>query len=530
MRLDTAKLVYGALLSASLLLTACGGGDSQREVVAAAPSVVSPVAVPVITSMGTDFYLTLPDHLCSSNPAACTNALVTNTLIVAGPAATTGEVTFNSVVTPFSIVAGGQAVITLDSAVVLTANETVEAKGIHVTAMSPVSVHVVSANVGSADGYLALPTPGLGTRYYVMSYASAGFTGSEFAVVATQNNTTVSITPTAAGATKPAGVAFTVLLNSGETYLFENPAHADMTGTLVTADKPVAVFSGHRCTNVPSGVGYCDYLVEQLPDVSLWGKTYHTSQFSGRARYTVRVIASQDGTTITTMPAGLIAGTLNASQFVDVDLTGAGEFVSNNPVFLAQFMRGYADDTAAKGDPSMVLVTPAEMGMTDATFGVHGLAGTSGAFLNVVTETAALANLKLDNVVVNPAFFTPIGGPSIYSVGTIPVAAGAHSLLGAVPYSALVYDYGISLNAVSYAYPVATKLSLPVTVPAPAPVPTPASAPTGCETDRHHDEHEHDEQQTGDQHQADTVEHFSQAKRAIDSHHEAENEDDHECH
>ncbi|MBI3479376.1 MAG: IgGFc-binding protein [Nitrosomonadales bacterium] len=487
MRSDRAGLTQGALLLTSFVLTACGGGAATQK---SMTQKAAPAPAPVITSIGTDFYLTLPDHLCTSAPAKCNNAPVNNRLIVAGATATTGNVTFNGVTTPFSVTAGGEAVLALDPAVVLTANEMVEAKAIHVTALSPVSVHVVSENPTSADGYLALPTPGLGTKYYVMSYASIRYTGSEFAVAATQNSTTVSITPTAAGATKPVGTTFTVLLNAGETYQFANPANADMTGTLVAADKPVAVVSGHRCTDIPSGVGYCDYIVEQLPDVSVWGKTFHTSPFSGRARYTVRVMASVNGTTLTTIPAGLIPGTLNAGQFVDVDLTGAGEFVSNNPVLMAQFMRGYADDLAGKGDPSMVLVTPAEMGMTDATFGVHGLAGTSGTFMNVVTETAALATLKLDNVVVNTALFTPIGGASIYSVGTIPVAAGAHSLLGTVPYSALVYDYGIPLNAVSYAYPVATKLSIP------APVATTTTSSTVCaekqETEGLHSSSGHD--------------------------------------
>lgn len=487
---NTRLILQSALFVASLSLTACGGG------------VVTPAPAPVITSMGTDFYLTLPDHLCVSVPSSCNNTPTTNKLIVAAATATTGEVTFNGVITPISIAAGSETAITLDPAVVLTANETVETKGIHVTALSPVSVHVVSENATSADGYLALPTPGLGTKYYVMSYASNRYNGSEFAVVATQNTTTVTITPTAAGKTKPAGAAFTVLLNIGETYQLANPGNADMTGTLVTSDKPVAVFSGHRCTDVPSGVGYCDYLVEQLPDVSIWGKTFHTSPFSGRARYTVRVIASQNGTTFTTMPAGLI-GTLNAGQFADVVLTGAAEFVSSSPVLVAQFMHGYADDTAAKGDPSMVLVTPAEMGMTDATFGVHGLARTPGAYMNVVTETAALATLRLDNVAVNTALFAPLGGTSIYSTGTVPVAPGAHSLLGTMPFSALVYDYGISWDAVSYAYPVATKLSLP----------TATSSSTGCETD----------QQIEDQNSTGALEHSSQPYQG------AENDDSHEC-
>jgi hypothetical protein len=355
-----------------------------------------------------------------------------------------------------------------------------------------------------------------------MSYASTRYTGSEFAVVATQNNTSVTITPSAAGATKLAGVAFKVLLNIGETYQLENPANADMTGTLVSANKPIAVFSGHRCTDIPSGIDSCDYLVEQLPDVTLWGKTFHTSPFSGRARYTVRVIASQNGTTFTTMPTGLITGKLNAGQFADVVLTGAAEFVSNNPVLMAQFMRGNTDDAAGKGDPSMVIVTPAELGTTDATFGVHGLAGTTLDYMNVVTETAALGTLKLDNVAVNAALFTPIGGTSIYSTGTIPVAPGAHSLLGAVPFSALVYDFGISLDAVSYAYPVATKLSWP----AAAVTLTPTT--TVCGTDQQNEDQQN--RQAKDQNSAKDLDHPSQTGLATPSYQGAENDDGQECH
>lgn len=496
------KLIQGTLLLTSLLLTACGGGGntSPLATTAAAPP------KPVITSAGTDFYLTLPDHLCVSNPASCNNTPVTNKLIVAAAAATTGNVIFNGVTTPFSVTAGGETVITLDPAVVLKANETAEPKAIHVTSLSPVSVYVVSENATSADGYLGLPTPGLGTNYYVMSYASAGYTGSEFAVAATQANTTVTITPTAAGASKAAGTAFTVVLNAGDTYQLQNPANADMTGTHVTADKPIAVFSGHRCSDVPSSVGYCDYLVEELTDVSVWGKTFHTAPFNGRARYTVRLIASQNGTTVTTVPAGLVPGTLNAGQFVEVALSGNAEIVASAPVLMAQFMRGFADDTAGKGDPSMVMVTPAEMGMTDATFGVHGLAGTTGEFINVVTETSALATLKLDNAAVNAALFTPIGGTSIYSTGTIPLVAGAHSLLGTVPFSALVYDFGTPSNAVSYAYPVATKLSVATTVTAPVT----GTNPGGCATEQHTGEANHsshgDHHSSGDHHDDDDQE------------------------
>ena len=358
------------------------------------------------------------------------------------------------------------AQILLDKTAVLATNEAIGDFGIHVTSQAPVSVHVVSETPYSADGYLALPTAGLGTSYYVMSFASTSQTGSEFAVVATQDTTTVTITPKATGAINPAGVAFTVVLNSGETYQFANNAHADTTGSYVSADKPVAVFSGHRFANVPSGMPWGDYLVEQLPDVSIWGKTHHTSPFSGRSSYTVRILASQDNTTVTSTPAGPI-GPLNAGDFADVTLTGVGEFVSNNPVLVAQFMLGYDAENVfvKKGDPSMVIVTPAEQAMSDSTFWVHGLVGTTGAYMNIVTETAALANLKLDNVAVGDvtgALITDVGGGSIYSSVVIPgVTPGVHNLNGSAPYSALAYDFGIAGNAVSYAYPVAAKLSPP---------------------------------------------------------------------
>lgn len=479
------SLYFSSWIILGLLLNGCGGAGESKTTVA-------PVtAAAVITSAGTDFYLTLPDHLCVSEPALCNNLPVNNSVLITSSTATSGEITFNNVTTPFSVTAGGKTVVTLDSAVVLTSVEVVESKAIHLTSLAPVTVHVMSENATSADGYLALPTAGLGTEYYVMSRASSRYSGSEFALVATQDNTTVYITPSAAGVSKPADVEFTVVLNTGETYQFANPAHDDMTGTLITADKAIAVFSGHRCADVTSGVGYCDYLVEQLPDVSKWGKTYHTAKFSERARYSLRVIASQDNTTFTTQPSGLIA-TLNAGEFADLDMDNSAEFVASNPVLMAQFIRGYADDLTAKGDPSMVLVTPAEMGVSDATFGVYGLNGTNGAFLNVVTETSSLTALLLDNVVVDQTLFTPIGGSSTYSLGTIPVAAGVHTLRGSAPHNALVYDYGIKWNAVSYAYPATRKLSAEtIASVATLPVNDSDNEQHHCHHHSHHHHHHH---------------------------------------
>lgn len=476
MRAAQSGFLPGTLLLVSVMLAGCETGETTDP---------APTLPAVISSMGTDFYLTLPDHLCVSTPSACNDVPVINSLVVAAATTTSGEVSFNGVTTPFTVTAGSETLVPLDPAVVLTSNETIEAKGVHVTAQAPVSVHVMSESATSADGYLALPTAALGTHYYVMARASAFYTGSQFAVVASADNTTVSITPAAAGASEAAGVSYSIVLDRGETYQLVNPALGDMTGSLVSADKPVAVFGSHRCAEVPARIGYCDYLVEQIPAVALWGKVHHTVPFAGRSRYTARVLAAEDGTTLTTTPSGLI-GTLNAGEYADVVLSEAAEFIADKPVLVAQFIHGYDDDTAAQGDPSMVLVTPAPhdaelIGVTESTFAVYGLNGTSGAMINVVTETAALDELRLDGVQVLPSLFTPVTPGSAYSRGTLLVAPGTHTLSGAVPYSALVYDYGITYNSLSYAYPAGATLTRSIT-PTPEPVePEPDSEPTPAE-------------------------------------------------
>jgi hypothetical protein len=97
----------------------------------------------------------------------------------------------------------------------------------------------------------------------------------------------------------------------------------------------------------------------------------------------------------------------------------------------------------------MVLVPPLQQAATDLRFSVHGLEGTSSAYVNVVAPTASLASLTLDGNPVNTELFSPIGSLG-YSGGAVPLAPGAHRLRGSAPFTALVY--GIS-DSKSYAYP-----------------------------------------------------------------------------
>jgi hypothetical protein len=101
----------------------------------------------------------------------------------------------------------------------------------------------------------------------VLAYQNfSSLTGSQFAIVATADATSVSIIPSVTTGERPGGVPYQITLQQGQTYRLRNsdPPPSDLSGTSVIADKPIAVFTGHECARIPPEFLFCDHLVEQL--------------------------------------------------------------------------------------------------------------------------------------------------------------------------------------------------------------------------------------------------------------------------
>src|SRR5690606_41960886 len=98
----------------------------------------------------------------------------------------------------------------------------------------------------------------------------------------------------------------TLALSSGDVIGLATFA-GDFTGSLVDADKPGQVISGHFCANVPDGVGYCDHLEEPMFPVDTLGTNYIinppavTSLPNGKDE-NIRVIATSHNPTLTHAP------------------------------------------------------------------------------------------------------------------------------------------------------------------------------------------------------------------------------------
>lgn len=70
----------------------------------------------------------------------------------------------------------------------------------------------------------------------------------------------------------------------------------DLTGTKIIIDKPVSVFSGHGCGNVPWNIKYSNYLIEQIPPTALWGKVHYVAPLVNKTSYTIKILAAYNFT------------------------------------------------------------------------------------------------------------------------------------------------------------------------------------------------------------------------------------------
>lgn len=174
-------------------------------------------------------------------------------------------------------------------------------RGIRITSNKDISVYGVNWSNKSSDGFLGIPVASLGTNYSVMSYSAAPDKQSQFMIVATIEDTHVTVQTKNKiyfnSKTIEGGRKLPLTMHNLESAQFGS--HADSSGTRITSNKPIAVFSGVNCGAVPSGHGFCDHLVEQLPPIDQWGCKFLTSPLTKRIRgVLVRILAAYDNTQV----------------------------------------------------------------------------------------------------------------------------------------------------------------------------------------------------------------------------------------
>ena len=93
-------------------------------------------------------------------------------LFITGDTATTGTVTIPGLAftAPFTVTPGTVTTVALPASVAMQSSDTIENKGVHVTALAEVTVYGLDRLTATTDAYLGLPTDALGTDYINIGY------------------------------------------------------------------------------------------------------------------------------------------------------------------------------------------------------------------------------------------------------------------------------------------------------------------------------------------------------------------------
>ena len=420
---------------------------------------------------------------------------------LASGVATPGEITYVDIPLGF---------VVFDSSA--DTDEDTRFKGIYIKAENDRRIVVFGQHeeVASNDAYLALPIISLpaGRSYEYIAASIRGDSGtvaqakdSVALIIGTENDTEIILEPSVIishpfAPTQPVGFIpgtpvqlRTVTIQRFQTFYLEVRG-GDISGTRIIANKPISVFSGHECANVPLASEPCDILIQQLQPIDTWGTEVVTVPLRTRTGDVLKVFASQDSTTVdvtyTDISSGMVTSdsfTLNRNGFMELGgtstvPTGAiANFAliqSNNPIAVFQFSRSFATDNNIISDPFMLSVPPCEQyrnsyAVAPAPFNetIEGTVSGRVAYVNytniaVPAEYFNASLITINNNPINASEFRPIrrGDDSIWGYGAqLLLDEGAQVISHSDPNAALsVTLYGFS-NQMSWGYTGGTGLA-----------------------------------------------------------------------
>ncbi|MCO5250265.1 MAG: T9SS type A sorting domain-containing protein [Candidatus Kapabacteria bacterium] len=256
-------------------------------------------------------------------------------------------------------------------------------RAIIITADDPVICYGVIRSNGKSEGYMAMPTHVLGQKYQIATQPDPSNNTSQFmpsytSIVGVYDNTKITFrlggnstteVDGMGGLLKPGDVA-RATLNKGDVWLIAGSgANNDLTGSTVSATKPVAVISGNFCMGDKDDLSNCDYTIEQQTPENTWGKNYIVTPIANRKKFPItRIFTSvpensikMDGIEIAQIksPGGQIGSGYIEVRTGDTGIPTPVRISSYYPINVVQYNPSSSDDDVASS-PFQMQVIPTE--------------------------------------------------------------------------------------------------------------------------------------------------------------------------
>lgn len=234
--------------------------------------------------------------------------------------------------------------------------------GLHIVASNPITAYYEQNSAYNPDIFTLKGRNALGYDFIVPSQIdwpnTTGFGGSKynsFCIVATQDNTLITIIPKQDIIGHVAGTPFSVTLNKGQTYTgqaISAAAAAHLGGTKVVSDKPIAITVNDDSV-VPVS-GQPDLLGDQIIPKSILGQEYvivkgflNTSGAGGSTMDRVYVHGAFPNTQVFRDGNAVPVATINETEIYSFELSNPSTYITSTEPVLIYHCSGLLDQPAA---------------------------------------------------------------------------------------------------------------------------------------------------------------------------------------
>lgn len=216
----------------------------------------------------------------------------------------------------------------------------VERKALHIIATRNITVFASYDNNQSVDGFLAIPVEHL-TRNYVAVSRDAVPDPSHLVIAGLYDGTNAIInlrllngTCTTAGYQNGTTISLTV----NRFDVIGLSCSGDLTGTVITSDHPVAVFSGNERAAIPTTSPNAGLMIEMLIPLEYFGKSYVLTTTMQNPNGTIyRVVAHMDSSVVTVGSQDPVVLGVGEFHDFDTEVTGTQILVSTHTVMVIAY-------------------------------------------------------------------------------------------------------------------------------------------------------------------------------------------------
>lgn len=221
-------------------------------------------------------------------------------------------------------------------------------KGLRITSDAPVTAYYEINHPNNPDIFALKGASALGEIFFVpfQNYLDNVYEQSTASIdiVATEDGTEITVTPTAALTGYPAGVPFVIELNQGETYALRAAsvlAASHPSGTLIQSSAPIAVtISDDSLLGAPFNPSGCyDIMGDQVIPVELAGKEYIAIKGNLGGPDKVFIVGTEDNTSISIN--GTNVWTVDAGETYAHTLSAPAAFYETSAPVVALHMTGF---------------------------------------------------------------------------------------------------------------------------------------------------------------------------------------------